>query len=288
MRFVVTGAAGMLGQDFVAAARSAGHEVLALSRADLDVADRAAVDEAVGAAHADVVVNCAAWTNVDGAETAPDDALAVNGAGAGNVARAAAASGAWMIHISSDYVFDGTKRSPYVESDPVGPVSSYGRSKLAGELEVAAEAPTSHTIVRSSWLFGAFGPCFPATILRLAAERDELMVVDDQVGCPTFTAHLAQGLLAAADRRPLGVLHVAGGGACSWYEFAREIVAGSGLRCEVKPCTTAEMPRPATRPAYSVLRTERGEEAPALPDWRHGLADYIAAATPRQMAEESS
>jgi len=278
MRFVITGAAGMLGQDLVAAAQGAGHEVLALPRAELDIADRAAVDDALGSAAADVVVNCAAWTNVDRAETSPDDALAVNGAGAGNVARAAAASGAWTIHVSSDYVFDGSKRSPYVESDAVGPVSSYGRSKLAGEREVAAEAPQAHTIVRSSWLFGAFGPCFPATILRLAGERDELMVVDDQVGCPTFTGHLAAALVDLAARpstRPLGIVHVAGGGECSWYEFAREIVAGSGLPCEVKPCTTAEMPRPATRPAYSVLRTERG--APGLPEWRQGLAGYVAA-----------
>ena len=276
MRWVVTGSAGMLGQDLVAAARSAGHEVLSLPRAELDIADRAAVEDAVGGARADVVVNCAAWTSVDSAETSPDDALAVNGTGAGNVARAAAASGAWTIHISSDYVFDGSKRSPYVESDVVGPVSSYGRSKLAGEREVEAEAPDSHTIVRSSWLFGAFGPCFPATILRLAGERDELNVVDDQVGCPTFTGHLATGLvdLGVTPVRPMGIVHVAGGGDCSWYEFAREIVAGSGLQCEVRPCTTADMPRPATRPAYSVLRTER--DAPVLPDWRLGLSEYLA------------
>ena len=276
MRFAITGAAGMLGQDLVAAARSAGHEVLALARAELDIADRGAVDDAIGAAGADVVVNCAAWTNVDGAETSPDDALAINGEGAGNVARAAAAAGAWTIHVSSDYVFDGTKRSPYVESDVVGPMSSYGRSKLAGEREVAVEAPGSHTIVRSSWLFGAFGPCFPATILRLAGERDELMVVDDQVGCPTFTGHLAAAMvdLAARPARPVGIVHVAGGGDCSWYEFAREIVARAGVSCEVRPCSTAQMPRPAKRPAYSVLRSER--DAPVLPDWKHGLAEYAA------------
>ena len=252
--------------------------MLSLPRAELDIADRAAVEDAVGGARAEVVVNCAAWTNVDGAETSPDDALAVNGTGAGNVARAAAASGAWTIHISSDYVFDGSKRSPYVESDVVGPVSSYGRSKLAGEREVEAEAPDSHTIVRSSWLFGAGGHCFPATILRLARDRDELRVVDDQVGCPTFTGYLATALVAlgARESRPAGVLHVASSGVCSWYEFAREIVAGAELRCEVRPCTTAEMPRPATRPAYSVLRSSRGNEAPVLPEWRVGLKQYMA------------
>ena len=276
MQFVITGAAGMLGQDLVAAAKGAGHEVVALPRADLDISDQAAVEQALGAARADVVVNCAAWTNVDGAETSPDAAMAVNGTAAGNLARAAAASGAWTIHVSSDYVFDGTKRSPYLESDEVGPVSSYGRSKLEGEQAVAAQAPDRYTIVRSSWLFGAGGPCFPATILRLAAERDELNVVDDQVGCPTFTGHLASALVALASggSPPLGIVHVAGGGECSWYEFAREIVAVSGVSCEVRPCITAEMPRPATRPAYSVLRSER--DAPILPDWHRGLAEYMA------------
>jgi len=276
MRFVITGAAGMLGQDLAVAARSAGHEALGLPRAQLDISDRGAVEEALSAAQPDVVFNCAAWTDVDGAESSPEQALAVNGTGAGNIARAAAAAGAWTIHVSSDYVFDGAKRSPYVESDPVGPLSSYGRSKLAGEREVAAVAPERHTIVRSSWLFGAGGPCFPATILRLAEARDQLKVVDDQIGCPTFTGHLAQALVDLAARRspPVGILHVAGGGICSWYEFAREIVAASGVSCEVQTCTTAEMPRPAVRPAYSVLRSER--DAPLLADWQRGLAEYMA------------
>jgi dTDP-4-dehydrorhamnose reductase len=276
MRIVITGAAGMLGQDLTAAARGAGHDVVTFARAELDIADAAAVTDAIRGTGADVVVNSAAWTDVDGAERDEDGAVSVNGAGAGNVARAAAECNAWTFHISSDYVFDGGKRSPYVETDAVGPASSYGRSKLAGEREVAAEAPGRHTIVRSSWLFGAGGPCFPATILRLAAERDELKVVDDQIGCPTFTGHLAQALVELATRQapPVGILHVAGGGSCSWYQFAREIVAVSGVSCEVRPCTTAEMPRPATRPAYSVLRSER--DAPALPDWQRGLAEYMA------------
>ena len=275
MRFAITGAAGMLGQDLETAARAAGHDAIGFSRAALDITDAGAVADAVGDARPDVVVNCAAWTDVDGAEQAEDAALAVNGAGAGNVARAAAAIGAWTIHVSSDYVFDGAKRSPYLESDPVGPVSSYGRTKLAGEQAVALEAPASHTIVRSSWLFGARGPCFPATILRLAGERDELKVVDDQVGCPTFTGHLAAALVQIAAERPVGVVHVAGQDSCSWYEFAREIVGTAGVSCEVRPCTTAEMPRPATRPAYSVLRSERGAAVPSLPDWRGGLAEYM-------------
>jgi dTDP-4-dehydrorhamnose reductase len=278
MRFAITGAAGMLGQDLPAAARAAGHAVVGYPHAELDITDVGAVTDAIGAAGPDVVLNCAAWTDVDGAERDLERALRVNDAGAGNVARAGAASGAWTIHISSDYVFDGAKRSPYLESDAVGPLSAYGRTKLAGERAVVQAAPDRHTIVRSSWLFGAGGPCFPATILRLAGERDQLRVVDDQIGCPTFTPHLASALvdLAARAARLPGILHLAGGGNCSWYEFAREIVARSGLTCDVKPCSTAEMPRPAARPGYSVLATERGDEVPSLPHWREGLAEYLA------------
>ena len=278
MRFAITGAAGMLGHDLVAAANAAGHEALAFPRADLDITDGAAVTRALARSRPDVVVNSAAWTNVDGAETDEAGAQAVNGTGAGNVARAASACGAWTIHVSSDYVFDGRKGSPYVESDPVGPLSAYGRTKLAGERAVAAEAPDRHTTVRSSWLFGPGGPCFPATILRLANERDTLKVVDDQIGCPTYTGHLAEALveLAGRDERPVGIVHVAGGGSCSWFEFAREIVAGAGVRCEVRPCSTEEFPRPAMRPANGVLRSERGGEVPLLPEWREGLARYMA------------
>ena len=275
MRIFVTGAGGMLGQDVVSAARAAGAEPVTRAHAELDIRAAAEVDAALRSAAPEVVINCAAWTDVDGAESSAAAALAVNGEGAGNVAKAASDAGAWMIHISSDYVFDGGKRTPYVESDPTGPLSAYGRSKLAGEQAVAREAPDSHTIVRSSWLCGAHGHCFPATILRLAGERGELTVVDDQVGCPTFTGHLAQALLALCERRRRGILHVTGGGSCSWFEFAGEIVAEAGAVATVSPCRTADMPRPAQRPAHSVLRSERG--APALPEWRQGLREYMSA-----------
>jgi dTDP-4-dehydrorhamnose reductase len=277
MRVLITGAAGMLGQDLVGASVDAGHVLAALPRADLDIADPVAVESAVRGARPDVVFNCAAYTNVDGCETNVETALAVNGEGAGNVARAAAGAGAWIVHVSSDYVFDGAKREPYVESDAPAPLSQYGRSKLAGERAVAEGAPNGHTIVRSSWLFGAHGPCFPSTILRLAGERDQLSVVDDQVGCPTFTAHLAEALLALGAERPVGVVHVAAAGQCSWYEFAEAIVEAAGVACEVRPGRTEDLGRPAPRPAYSVLRSERAG-APSLPDWRDGLAGFIAAA----------
>jgi dTDP-4-dehydrorhamnose reductase len=276
MRVLITGAAGMLGQDVARAAAAAGDEVSALSRAELDITNTDAVQAALWASRPDVVINCAAYTNVDGAEHEAESAFTCNGAGAGNVARAASAAGAWTIHVSSDYVFDGAKREPYVESDPTDPISRYGASKLAGEVAVADGATGRHTIVRSSWLFGAGGPCFPATILRAGAERDRLTVVDDQVGCPTFTGHLADALLALARDQPRGIVHVAGGGQCSWFEFATAIVRAGGLSCSVEPGLTADLGRPAPRPAYSVLGTERASEAPRLPGWRDGLAEYMA------------
>ena len=274
MRILITGAAGMLGCDVRAACDAAGHEAVALTRGQLDIADRAAVDAAVAAAAPQVVINCAAWTDVDGAESQFAAAAAVNGAAAGRVAAAATAAGAWVIHISTDYVFDGAKRTPYVESDPVAPIGAYGRSKLEGERAVAAAAPDRHTIVRSSWLFGAHGRCFPRTMLRLGAQRGELNVVADQFGCPTFTGHLAGVLLALAQDPVAGVLHVAAGGSCSWCELAAATVAAGGLDCEVHPITTAEYPLPAPRPSYSVMRSERG--APELPDWRTGLNAFMA------------
>ena len=272
----------MLGHDVHGAAETAGHEVIALARAELDVTDEQAVSSAIDRARPDVVVNCAAWTDVDGAEASEPDATAVNGDGTGHVALAAARAGAWTIHISSDYVFDGAKTEPYVETDAPRPLSAYGRSKLAGELAVAQAAPDAHTIVRSSWLFGPGGPCFPATILRLATEREELTVVDDQVGCPTFTGHLAQALieLSASPARPGGIVHVAAAGSCSWYELAVQIVTAAGLPCRVNPGSTDELGRPAPRPPYSVLVSERGPEVPRLAHWRDGLAEFMAAGVP--------
>jgi dTDP-4-dehydrorhamnose reductase len=270
----------MLGHDVARAARAVNHEPIALGHDELDITDGEAVERAVIENNPGAVVNCAAWTDVDGAESSASAALEVNGSGAGNVARAAADAGAWTLHVSSDYVFDGLKGEPYVESDSTRPLSEYGRSKLAGELAVAEGAPDSHTIVRSSWLFGSAGKSFPATILRLASERDELTVVDDQVGCPTFTGHLGEALVELASGTPLaGVVHVAAGGQCSWFELAQEIVARAGARCEIKPGSTADLGRPAPRPPFSVLRSERSS-APVLPDWRVGLGAFLESGVP--------
>jgi dTDP-4-dehydrorhamnose reductase len=281
MRLLVTGAAGMLGQDLVRAADAAGHDTVGLIREDADIADLDAIEAAVREAAPDVVINCAGWTDVDGAEASPEAAHRANATGAGNVATAAARVGAWVVQISTDYVFNGTKGSPYVESDPTSPLSRYGSSKLAGEHEVAARSPDMHTIARTSWLFGA-GQCFPATIMRLAAERDELTIVDDQVGCPTFTGHLAEALLelAEAHEPPPGIVHLAASGSCSWYDLAGEVLAAAGTRCELRRGDSADLGRPAPRPAYSVLATERGSIVPRLPDWREGVAEYLSAGMP--------
>jgi len=278
MRLLVTGAGGMLGQDVVHAAEASGDEVIALARGDLDVADERAVAAALSDEPVDAVINCAAWTDVDGAESAPDGADAVNALGAGNVAQAAAHAGARLVHVSTDYVFDGA-RSPqegaYVESDMPAPHSVYGASKLAGE-EAVAGADLSFAIVRSSWLFGVGGRNFVATMLALGEERDEVTVVTDQIGCPTATAHLAPALLALArDEDAQGIFHVAGSGQCSWHELAVETFRQAGIACRVLPCTTADMPRPAPRPAFSALASER-DDAPLLPPWQEGLTTYLA------------
>jgi dTDP-4-dehydrorhamnose reductase len=236
-----------------------------LTHAELDVTDAAAVTEALSGA---TVINCAAYTNVDGAESDSEAAHAVNADGARNVAEAAAR----VVYVSTDYVFDGSKREPYVESDPTGPLQEYGHSKLAGERATAA-ANEDHLVVRSAWLFGAGGRNFVETMLALGRERDELLVVDDQVGSPTFTGHLAEALVALADGDERGVLHVAGAGSCSWYGFARAIFERAGLDASVRPCATDDFPRPARRPANSVLASERG--APVLPAWEDGLDAYL-------------
>jgi dTDP-4-dehydrorhamnose reductase len=275
MRLLVTGAAGMLGRDVTAAAARGGHDVIALSRRDLDITDSRAVSRCVLDAQPSAVVNCAAWTDVDAAEAHEEEATAINGAAAGTVARAAAEAGALVVQVSSDYVFEGSATRPYVESSPVGPLSAYGRSKLAGERAVAQSAPRS-AIVRSSWLFGPGGRNFVDTMLRLARERDEVRVVDDQVGCPTYTGHLGAALVEIAERGLTGVLHVAGGGACSWHDLAAAAFEATGARVSLSRGRTADLGRPAPRPAYSVLISER-DDAPRLPDWRDGLAAHLEA-----------
>ena len=254
-RVLITGAGGQLGAALTAA--FAADDVLALDRNGWDVRQPAPALPWTP----ELVLHAAAWTDVDGAEEEPQRAAAVN---VGGTAHAAALGGP-VVAFSTDYVFDGTKREPYVETDPTGPLSAYGRTKLHGEAAAGEQA----WIVRSSWLFGATGKNFVRTMLRLGAERDRVSVVDDQRGCPTFVGHLAAATRDVV-RLPFGVWHVAASGDCTWADFAEAIFEEAGLDCRVDRISSAEFGARAPRPGYSVLRSER-PGAPVLPHWRDGL-----------------
>ncbi len=264
-RVLITGVGGQLGralQDVFS-----DDDLVALGREDWDVTSPPS--DTVSQGTFDLVLHAAAWTDVDGAEADPQGATAANVGGTANVA----GLGAPLVAFSSDYVFDGHKSGPYVESDGPNPLSAYGRSKLHGEAAAGSDA----WIVRSSWLFGPTGHNFVRTMLRLGAERDEVAVVDDQRGCPTFVQHLALGVRELVDMdRPRGIWHVAAAGDCTWAEFAEAIFADAGIDCRVRKISTEELGRPAPRPAHAILRSER-EGAPVLPHWREGLRACLEA-----------
>jgi dTDP-4-dehydrorhamnose reductase len=276
MRWLVTGAGGMLGRDLCAVLDRAGEaDVVAATRADLDVTDPAAVRDAVTGA--DIVLNAAAWTDVDGAETAEEAATAVNGHA---VRTLAAVAGKRLIHLSTDYVFDGAATVPYPEDTALAPVNAYGRGKAIGERAVLA---AGGSVVRTAWLYGAHGPNFVRTMLRLAAERDTVDVVDDQQGPPTWSYALARQVVALAGateagRAAPGTYHGTAAGSTTWYGLARAVFAEAGLDPErVRPTTSDRFRRPARRPAYSVLGHDRwsGTGVAALPDWRAMLAEAM-------------
>jgi dTDP-4-dehydrorhamnose reductase len=274
MKVVIAGANGQLGKDMLLAARNAGHDVVGFGRAEMDVADADSVRRRMELERPDMVVNCAAWTDVDGAESDETGAFAVNGTGAGNVAAGAREVDAAVVFVSTDYVFDGQKSTPYVESDQPGPLSAYGRTKLAGE-EATAAANPRHFIVRSSGLFGIGGGNFVDTMLRLAESTNEVLVIRDQVTSPTYTWHLAYGLTRLIEGIEYGIHHMAAAGQCSWYEFAREIFEQAKTDTKVLSGTTEMLGRPAPRPAFSVMQSQR-EHAIRLPSWNDGLAGYLA------------
>ena len=275
-RLMTTGAGGMLGQAVAVAAAAAGDELIETDRAALDITDSAACERVIADVKPDALINCAAWTDVDGAEASEAAAFAVNEVGARNLAEACAAHGVRMIQPSTDYVFDGSETGPYVESSPVNPQSAYGRSKLAGELAVAA-AGGDHAIVRTSWLFGPGGRNFVDTMLALASERPTIDVVRDQIGSPTWAGHLAPALVALSKSNSEGVFHAAGGGSCSWWDLATAAFEATASPCEARPVTSDAFPRAAQRPANSSLASERGDDAIVLPDWREGLAGHLEA-----------
>lgn len=275
----------MLGRDLVAGLEAVHHEVVGFDQEHFDLLDQAAVLDAIEHELPALVINCAAWTDVDGAEDHEEEAMAVNATGAGNVAAAAAHVGARVIQISTDYVFDGTKREPYVESDAVNAINAYGRTKLAGEYAVI-DANPRHLIVRTAWLYGSHGKNFVETMLSLAETQRELLVVNDQFGCPTYTGHLVSAIVDhLVDFERLGVMHVCGGEFCSWYDFAREIFRQSRLDVRVLSSTTEMYGSPTNRPVFSAMVTER-DDTPVLPRWDHGLHAYLVERTRAQTTEE--
>jgi dTDP-4-dehydrorhamnose reductase len=282
MRVIVTGANGMLGHDVIRVAEDMRHQVIALGHDDLDVTDPARVERMITRERPGAVINCAAWTDVDGAEESEKEASLVNAQGAGFVADAADKVDAKVVYISTDYVFDGTS-GPYGESDDPEPINAYGRTKLAGERATALVNGRSF-IVRTSWLFGPHGGNFVETMLRLGEGGGPVVVVHDQVGNPTYTGHLAVGLLRLVDSAAYGIHHMTGEGSCSWYEFAMEIFRQAEVVTRVMASTSDMMERPAKRPADSVLVSRRS--APIkLPPWQRGLSDYL---TRRDREEEAA
>ena len=274
MRVTLFGASGLLGQELVQELKT--EQLTALSSKDADLRDRARVQSAIRDSCPDCVILSAAYTDVDGCESNRDLAFAVNCDGAVNVAEAARETGSRLIFLSTDYVFDGTKRSPYETSDPRIPASVYGETKARAE-ERLLEILPDVCIVRTSWLFGHGGRCFPATILKLAATRPEISVVNDQRGSPTFTRDLASALAELCRANAKGVVHITNSGNCPWFDFASEIVRASGLPTRVTPVMTGEFPRPARRPPYSVLSPDSLHAYHIhMPDWRNALKRYLS------------
>jgi dTDP-4-dehydrorhamnose reductase len=267
----------MLGRDLmtVFADRARGVDI-----GQLDITDYEAVRDALVSLRPEVVINAAAYTDVDGCQGNVETAMAVNGEGVAHLAMACAETGSRLVQVSTDYVFDGSKGAPYLEDDPQHPVSVYGESKYAGELN--ARIAPGHLIVRTQWLFGIHGKNFVETMLRLGKEKGEVAVVDDQVGSPTWTVHLAEAIRALVDGGCSGVYHAANGGTCSWNQFARAIFEEAGLTVTVTSIGTAQLGRPAPRPLYSVLDCSllAHDTGYIMPPWREALRGYLALRRP--------
>ena len=274
-RWLVTGSAGMLGTDLVAALASRGEPVTGMDRASLDVTDAAAVTEAIACSGPDVVVNCAAWTAVDDAEASEEQALAVNAGGAANLAATCAALGTRLVQVSTNYVFAGDAGRPYAEDEVPTPRTAYGRTKLAGERAVLDRLPGSGYVVRTAWLYGAHGPSFVRTMIKLEGQRPTVDVVDDQHGQPTWTVDVARQIIALVhSKAAAGIYHATSSGQTTWFGLAREVfgLLGADL-ARVRPIPSSALPRPAPRPAYSVLGHSawEGSRVPPIGEWRTAL-----------------
>lgn len=271
---LLLGAGGMLGRAFAGLLSAAGASVASPPRAEVDLSrplDRRTLERWARP----TIINCAAWTDVDGAESSEDAARAVNGDAVEALAACCEATGATLVHFSTDYVFGGDATEPYPIDGVRSPINAYGRTKAVGELALAASR-CRHLTIRTSWLYAPWGKNFVRTIAKLAGQRPTLSVVNDQRGRPTSAEHLARTTLAMLQRGAAGFHHVTDGGECTWYDFAREIVRLAGAPCEVTPCDSAAFPRPARRPAYSVLDLTHTEALVGpMPDWRRNLADVV-------------
>jgi dTDP-4-dehydrorhamnose reductase len=281
MTSVIIGARGMLGRALRELLAARGQAYVGVDLPEFDLTDRAQVERlldgpaAARERHYDAVINCAAYTNVDGAEADEAAATRANGEAVRVLAQACASRGIPLVHYSTDYVFAGTATRPYRVDEPHAPLNAYGRSKAVGERAVW-DAGGPHLVLRTSWLYAPWANNFVRTIFKASREREELQVVDDQRGRPTSAEHLARATLALLDKGARGTLHVTDGGECTWFDFAREIVRFAGHRARVVPCTSAQFPRPAKRPAYSVLDLGPTEALLGpLPDWRENLADVM-------------
>jgi dTDP-4-dehydrorhamnose reductase len=276
MKVVVTGAAGQLGKDVVLELARKNHEAFGANRQQLDITNEADVQAFIRDVKPDVILHCAAYTNVDAAEENEQVAYQINGLGTEYLAKAANLVGAKMLYISTDYVFDGTATEPYKVDHPTKPIGAYGRTKLAGE-ESLLKNLERFFIVRTAWVFGVYGQNFVKTMLRLGKERGEVGVVHDQVGSPTYTVDLARFMVELIETDKYGIYHATNSGVCSWYEFAVEIFKQAGLNVLVNPLTSNQFPRPAARPKYSVLAKEKIKEQGLTPlrDWKEALAAYL-------------
>ncbi|HUU54939.1 MAG TPA: dTDP-4-dehydrorhamnose reductase [Armatimonadota bacterium] len=277
MRVMVTGAKGMLGGDLCEVLDPA-HEVIRADLDDFDITEAKEARRALAAARPQMVIHCAAWTDVDGCERNPERAFQQNARGTWNVAAAATGVGASLVYMSTDFVFDGAKGEPYTEFDPPNPINVYGASKLAGEEAVRRLVP-QHYILRTAWLFGRRGRHFVSAILKAAAEREEIDVVADQFGSPTYARDLARAIadLVVTGRLFPGTCHLVNSGVCSWAELAGEALRAAGSQARVHPIPAAEWPSPAHRPAYSALRSRWLEiqGLPAMRDWREAVRSYV-------------
>ncbi len=273
MKVTIFGATGLLGKALMREWRE--DQVTGLSSKDADIRDPRQVENAVEETHPDWIVLAAAYTDVDGCETNRERAFAVNRDGAANVAQAAKEHGSRLLFLSTDYVFDGNKTSPYEVNDPRAPQSVYGRSKAEAEVQVEQILPGS-CIVRTSWLFGTGGKCFPDTILKLASTRAQIDVVNDQLGSPTYAIDLARAIIQLCRKGAKGVVHVTNRGECTWFDFTQAIVSAAGSKTIVHPTTTEKFPRPAKRPKYSVLSASSlGQYGISMPDWQDALRRYL-------------